>query len=243
MICGSDMVPKYFYLYLRSDSFALKKLIALLCGNLPLTNARRFNDPFDSKLGLDHSRKIIQLNDNEMDAVGAGYFSKDDFEKHHQNLDELEMRDRYNLACFSESYDSLLMWAHYADAHKGICLKLKYYPKRLPAGCFFKKVRYSTHYPKINVLQTEERSEVETFFLTKSVDWLYEREWRLVVPVEMKGNDDFDGEIPSPFDVESVYLGIYCDARKLQDAVESEEYDMPEMMRFKKSKTDFCLEL
>ena len=40
---------------------------------------------------------------------------------------ELEMlRKSFGIACFSETYDSLLMWSHYADYHRGICLEYSY---------------------------------------------------------------------------------------------------------------------
>lgn len=237
------MKPEYFYLYLGTDAFAVNKLVAILCGTLPLTYAWRFNDPFDSKLGLDHSRKCIGLNLNGKSAVQDGFWSEEDFEALHQNRDELEMRDRYNVASFAEAPDSLLMWSHYADKHKGVCLKLKFLPERLPEGCFFKKVRYATHYPEIDVLKTEERSEVETFFLTKSVDWLYEKEWRLIAPSHMKENNGFDGQILSPFDVAGIYFGVFCEQLKFEDAVALAGCDMPAVTRMQKSKTDFRLEM
>jgi hypothetical protein len=31
--------------------------------------------------------------------------------------------DRAGVACFSALPDDLLMWAHYADKHRGVCLK------------------------------------------------------------------------------------------------------------------------
>ena len=215
------MMPKYFFLYLGNDVFSSKKLMAILCGKLPLANAWRFNDPFDSKFGLDHSRKSEKPSANEQAAVDEGYFSEEAFDDLHRNSDELKMRDSYNVACFSECHDLLLMWSHYADSHKGICLKLKYDPKRLPPECFFDRVRYSTHYPTIDVLRTEERSEVETFYLTKSVDWLYEKEWRLVAPANMQGGDGFDGQIDLPFSMETIYLGAQYDSLEFLDVVSS----------------------
>jgi hypothetical protein len=211
------MTPEYFYLYLENDDFAVKKLISLLRreSKLPLTGSKRFNDPFDAKIGLDHSRKKITLCSSDESAVTDG-FPKEAFIEYYEEQDELEIQRRYNVACFSECYDSLLMWAHYADGHKGLCLQLEYDSGKLPDKCFFEKVRYSSHYPEIDVTQTEDISVVKTFYLTKAVEWLYEKEWRLVAPASMKGNNGFDGEIESPFTISRIYLGALSGERRFQ---------------------------
>lgn len=223
------MTPEYFYLYLKNDDFAVKKLMSLLRreSKLPLTGSKRFNDPFDAKLDLDHSRKKKTLSSKDEAIVAADSFWKEPVYEWYEKQDELEMQKKYNVACFSECHDSLLMWAHYADCHKGLCLQLEYDSGKLPDKCFFEKVRYSSHYPKIDVTQTEDLSVVEVFYLTKAVEWLYEKEWRLVAPASMKGTNGFDGEIESPFTISRIYLGVSCDVVGFQ--YYAEEYFRPIM--------------
>jgi hypothetical protein len=190
------MTPEFVYLYLKKDDFTAKKLLSILCGYLPLSNARRFNDLFDSNFLYDLP-DTVTLKDGERDAIEKGYFSEQMFLKIRQRVAEKEIREKYNVACFGECHDSLLMWAHYADSHKGLCLQLKYFPEKRPEGCAFEKVHYSTRYPRIDGAKTDDISTVKNLFFTKSVEWLYEKEWRLVAPASMKGGKDFDGQIES----------------------------------------------
>jgi len=96
------------------------------------------------------------------------------------------------VACFSERWDSVLMWSHYADAHKGVCFEFD-----MPDDSRFANVRYSN---KRSVLDVEAITEVVLAydylglsvdpgdpkliqrvlspFLRKSLDWKYEKEIR-----------------------------------------------------------------
>ena len=75
---------------------------------------------------------------------------------------------------FSEDPAHALMWAHYADAHRGICLGFRrsFFSQATP-------VRYPNRVPRLdpNLPETKRRSAA---FLTKRAAWSYEREWRLI---------------------------------------------------------------
>ena len=43
-----------------------------------------------------------------------------------------EMKKKFRVACFTENNIFPLMWSHYADSHKGLCLE--YDLTRLPKG-------------------------------------------------------------------------------------------------------------
>ena len=79
------------------------------------------------------------------------------------------------------------MWAHYADAHRGICLK---FDVQEDARFFSpsKLVKYHIDYPVYDYLA--ERDEfVNKLFFTKSRDWEYEGEVRVLK--NQKGNYEF----------------------------------------------------
>src|SRR5271156_4149739 len=65
------------------------------------------------------------------------------------------------------------MWGHYASSHTGICLEFD-------ASCApfarARKVKYLSAYPAYDVLAN---NNYESLF-TKSADWFYEAEWRLI---------------------------------------------------------------
>lgn len=90
------------------------------------------------------------------------------------------------VACFSEVNDSILMWAYYADGHKGVCLE--YTPTELDFDipeyeAIFKglrKVYYSeTQYNKTEYIHSE--NDVNSVFFNKALCWAHEQEWRLVL--------------------------------------------------------------
>ncbi|WP_332763127.1 DUF2971 domain-containing protein [Pseudomonas koreensis] len=118
--------------------------------------------------------------------------------------------------CLSEKNDDLLMWAHYADCHKGFVLEFD------PQSDFFnrkvgpndslrslRKVVYGQKRPEVTLSQTNE----EEFFLTKSDHWEYEAEWRMMLPLsEADKTLDMAGEKICLFEfpvnaVKSVVLG------------------------------------
>lgn len=87
----------------------------------------------------------------------------------------------------SELSDNILMWSHYAQQHKGICIEFR----RDPSGILGMPdhtlpVRYSIKAPTIDArsyrtTDREGKNEIElSLVLTKAADWAYEREWRVV---------------------------------------------------------------
>lgn len=82
----------------------------------------------------------------------------------------------------SESSSSTLMWSHYADGHRGICLELDtvalepHFPDIHP-------VIYSNVAPSVDVFGTPPEMELaKAMCLTKAEEWQYEKEWRVLSP-------------------------------------------------------------
>jgi len=86
------------------------------------------------------------------------------------------------VACFTERHDELLMWSHYADGHRGICLSFA--TDSLPFSRAL-QVKYSREVPRMRavsvITQGVDEALVDALILTKAEQWSYEREWRLVV--------------------------------------------------------------
>ena len=80
--------------------------------------------------------------------------------------------NKYRVYCLSEIQNSPLMWAHYAASHTGICLE--YDAQTLPFTRAI-KVIYGKSYPAHDLVTRGYEPLV-----TKSADWSYEVEWRLV---------------------------------------------------------------
>jgi hypothetical protein len=89
----------------------------------------------------------------------------------------------------SEINNDILMWSHYADHHRGICVGVV--PAKV-CGKHFRRVEYDTHVPVLNLW--EYAKDVNPYFikhsLFKSDRWKHEAEWRTmdeVGPIKFAG--------------------------------------------------------
>ena len=90
--------------------------------------------------------------------------------------------DSTGFCCLTDTYQSLPMWAHYADNHAGCCLVFdfsKYSDQRLQKDRFpfhyMKKIEYQVSLPKHNM------DSIRHEYSYKSHEWEYEHEWRAVM--------------------------------------------------------------
>lgn len=79
--------------------------------------------------------------------------------------------------CVSEKRDDLLMWAHYADSHRGVCLE---FDGLGPLMAQAQRVDYSPTRNAINHYTDDRSATLAKALLTKSDHWAYEAEWRLL---------------------------------------------------------------
>ncbi|MEI8134147.1 MAG: DUF2971 domain-containing protein [bacterium] len=93
-------------------------------------------------------------------------------------------RDAMGVCCFSRTATNLLMWAHYADSHRGVCLvfRLGQVAYSNDPLVTIEPVRYEEEYPRINIAHAGIESTLDTMLLTKSKVWAYEQEWRAFYP-------------------------------------------------------------
>jgi hypothetical protein len=173
-------------------------LVSLLAKRtVKLSRPDAFNDPWDCRvhfrvpsdqpgrhrlvqwLAARHRKDFPQMAEAERDRIARNLMSlPGELEAKFVDM-EPEMYKRlcglYRVYCLSEVCDSPLMWAHYTDSHKGICLEFD-----ALAAPFFRengaaKVTYRATYPAVDITDPGYES-----LITKSDVWAYEREWRIV---------------------------------------------------------------
>ena len=98
-----------------------------------------------------------------------------------------ESREKCRVCCFAGEWNQGPMWAHYATGQTGICIG-------------FSTEELKTAFFKVNYEERDlsEFSGPEGLLLamtTKSRDWAYEAEWRLIYPWSMWVQPANDGEI------------------------------------------------
>ena len=111
------------------------------------------------------------------------------------------------ILCLTENPNNLLMWAHYADSHKGLCIefdeKNKFFDQRNKENEFrnyLRKVSYSQNRPEVVLFDAVAKNNdleswITQIFWTKCQDWEYEKEWRIIKTLnESKNIKEKDGE-------------------------------------------------
>ncbi|MEM7358263.1 MAG: DUF2971 domain-containing protein [Pseudomonadota bacterium] len=115
----------------------------------------------------------------------------------------------------ARSHSSMLMWSHYADNHKGVCLG---YDINRRHGQRVYRARYDLPRKipfeliedwRLGGSTSAEKELRAHFFLTKSKDWVYENEYRLLRSPD--GKESGIGADYAPSEIAEVMFGLYCD--------------------------------
>ncbi len=120
-----------------------------------------------------------------------------------------DMINKIKICSLSSEYDNFLMWSHYANEHKGICIaydisKIKEYNKTiLKKVIYTKKIQIYKPYNHIfeNPILNEEKNFISLFYL-KHKNWKYEKEYRIIT------YEDYDF-INLP--IKAIYFGMNAD--------------------------------
>lgn len=226
------VTPKIIYKYRDWKSENHKK--TLTNNELYLSSPSYFNDPFDCRIPEDFScldnldeikkyaKKFVFDNSDFLLSEGVDlekeYYEVindinndcDNFQKNYIKR-QFEIQDIYfGVLSMSIIWDSILMWSHYSDFHKGVCYGFNY--DKLNKHKNFDKNGYviynkSDFYPRINPnYNITIKLFLETFF--KSKEWEYEKEFRLTKLFENEPKDIDRKFIFDNDDLEEIILGI-----------------------------------
>ena len=103
-----------------------------------------------------------------------------------------DAKSQTGIACFSETYENVLMWAHYAGNYAGICIA---YSARslldgLPDEASLVRLAYIDRPPLIQSSHARDVGDATIRILSqKQHNWAYEREWRIRVGIGICGDD------------------------------------------------------
>lgn len=167
---------------------------------LYFSRPRDFNDPWDcrpcfSKSGLDDHDEY-EHTVQWFARLGRSHNTTLSEEEHLRNEQELRtnrkflermidevtnemvdaIQDQYRVYSLSTHPDSTLMWSHYADSCRGICLEFSVHNELF---CGALPVEYHDSYQLFSVIATDGDANIRPL-LTKSSDWNYEDEFRLI---------------------------------------------------------------
>ena len=213
--------------------------------------------------GWDLPKEVRHILPKEMtDALKVALSSIEDIRDFEERIEEIRQRmislietyfpilsetsKRYStIACFCESIESVLMWSHYADSHKGFALEYDFRP--------------TLEQPIMNValmpvVYSEERLDISDYIawgflrilgiqakmpdisasfknaLWKSDIWAYEKEWRMIDSTPRNIADERASAIP--YRPVAIYYGRHMrgdDKRRLHEVAKAKgikEFEM-----------------
>lgn len=204
------------------------------------SSPKEFNDPFDSNIRVRYDlrgenkflQELIRIIRKNKPSLSLKKVRKEAEnilaiqKEHPQKISEIMKNNFYKIVCnqsgilcLTKNINSIIMWSHYANSHKGFCVGFKTSKIIELIDCFrskylklydLDKVDYKKEYPKIDKF-TLSGNEINKIPLTiKSSEWTYEEEYRLILITQegyivieksdrniVFGNDLFD----------SIYLG------------------------------------
>lgn len=214
-----EYLYKYRPLYTeKNGSFEINEntLSLLTKGELFFSSPNEFNDPFDCHIPTaTHLLSIKQLDNVLQDRRYNGnlveilenQFANNKFKlldyinkiikkekntnfNHEINLSALSI---FKICCFSEVYNEIRMWSHYASSHKGICIGIKSLDTNnfklifdtlfRPTEVQVKTVEYDDNDYYLNEIKQKKltNQEIIKYLYHKSTHWEYEKERRIVI--------------------------------------------------------------
>ncbi len=139
-----------------------------------------------------------------------------------------EGKQRTGIACFSETPTNELMWAHYADEFRGICIAYDFSDLRdsLEGNVAFSRLFYTENPPNLDLGVNNLETDVRRVLSSKSHKWGYEREWRMFT--QRLGRIGYR----NPVAVRTIYFGHRIDAdirRTIEGLARSQGIECSEM--------------
>ncbi len=160
----SKSIPSKLYKYVSDDSFQ-KHLASFLNAEVLLSRWQDMNDPMEGFFMWDISK---------------------DPSKATNVIVTIEKKSEYLVSCFSRNPTNVLLWSHYANKHKGVCIEYAV-PDKFD-GYMLEEVKYCSSLPNLDTSALPNNESVRGFLLRKSRSWQYEKEFRLLrqSPLPMK---------------------------------------------------------
>ena len=188
----------YVYSFRAYNQYSSQDLIN---NEISVVFPSEFNDPFDSVFNLFRS----------VDNLKQLCFSEEDASIVNNRFNYFRIRS-FCIEKKQNPVKNILMWSHYANAHKGFCVKYrlsKHFINSTNQSGYLcmKKIRYKSDPVSVFKQQIED----DLAFATKNIRWKYENEVRLI-SYDISTDSHFSSH---PLDedscIDSIYFGYRCE--------------------------------
>lgn len=189
--------PKKLYKYRAVDRFSIENLEA---DTVWVADPKSFNDPYDCLSLMIHGA-MKQFNSaqegfleeylREKNEIRVGVFkfvidnkavdfSEIFYQEIYNNIVESKNNWIASVCCFAEAVDSMLLWSHYADNHRGFCIEYEGVVDENYLDRHLYPILYTEKIPNIGNIIDAKFLSTELFSIlgstVKSIEWSYEKE-------------------------------------------------------------------
>jgi hypothetical protein len=194
-------MPEILYKY-RSIDDKNHTLNIIEHGKIYFPSIFQLNDPFDGSVPYMYDEteltyenifrkmhdiavaKYPEYNEQQIhDYVSENMKHQTYDEKHVEKLNKKmkeEIEKEFGIYSLTTKRDNFLMWSHYADSHKGICVGFDTKILSNHANSIFAPITYQENLPQHSILDNDELKFMQQLLATKSIVWKYEDEYRLI---------------------------------------------------------------
>lgn len=149
--------------------------------------------------------KIMELNDT-FEFLGVD-LSDRDFRRAMKKTKE-DLSQAHGLLCFSKTWKNPILWGHYADKHRGICLGFDM-PRNPPTKINYVKARFQKP-PVLNEIF------MKKLLFTKFIHWKYEQEYRAYISLEEEIDGLYYADFSDSLVLRQVIIGDQCQLTRAQ---------------------------
>jgi len=162
------ILPDRLYRYRSMSGDAFRHTQAILTRNeLFCSRLAAFNDPFEGYFALTMPPRAPA--------------AQRQYETWASEVANRKVQASAAVCSFSEKKDDLLMWGHYADSHRGICIEFAPRESKWFAD-HVHRVRYLRNFKEVEHGATkDDQALTELVCTAKAKHWQYEAEWRIVI--------------------------------------------------------------
>ena len=202
--------PEFLYKYrsLQDEEHKRRAMEIITESKLYFSRPTDFNDPFDCKADKGYydpkdekeKRKMLERAFIRKFPDKSRQVCRQMAKKTNTNHETLSLTEdiqthsinNSGVFSFSEEKDNILLWSHYADGHKGLCLGFAITKK---IKSLF-NITYQSERPQNGALKGSV-VQFKDIVCTKSKDWAYEKAWRYIYTPSRDGTVGY-GRKPFP---------------------------------------------
>lgn len=182
--------PAFLYKYYSDE---LKKFETVKANKMWYSAPCNFNDVFDCDILIDEKKlftSALQMIPDKRGVRPGSHMwqqlrqtTKKEMQALRASFDN--MKTTTGISCLSESDNSLLMWAHYANNHKGFCvkydlLKINEQLRFSPVPVIYSNVKASFCSINLDTIEADSTRFFIESLTSKASEWSYEKEWRII---------------------------------------------------------------